>query len=346
MVDDSAAERKLYRLLLETEHGPELQFLEAGTAQEGLEAVHSDSLDCVLLDYRLPDMTGIDFLAKLAADPRPAPAVVMLTGIASEETAVEAMKAGAQDYLVKDRVTAGSLGLAIQKATQKVSLTQALEGERDRLARSLAEKEVLLQEVHHRVKNNLQIVASLLRLQADSMDGPALDALRECQYRVESMALIHEQLYQSGDLRHVNLAEHAALLMNNLLNAYAADPSRIRGRVRMQPLVLGVDQALPAGLILNELISNSLKHAFPSQRGGSIDVEGGLVDGSVVMTVRDDGAGLPASFDLAHARSLGLRIVHILSRQLKGRVEIDRSGPAGAGCSFRISFPAGNYAVS
>ena len=346
MVDDSAAERKLYRLLLEEAHGRQLEFAEAATASAGLHTVRSNPPDCVLLDYRLPDMTGVDFLTQLAGDPGIPPAVVMLTGVTGEQTAVEAMKAGAQDYLVKDRVTAGSLMMAIDKATQKVSLMRALGDERDHLTRSLAEKEVLLQEVHHRVKNNLQIIASLLRLQADTLDIPAAEALRQSQHRVESMALIHEQLYESSDLRQVNLAEHAQLLLSKLLYAYGAGPERISACVNMQPLMLGVDQAIPAGLILNELVSNSLKHAFPDDRKGRIDVEGGLAGDCVVLLVRDDGAGLPESFDPAQSTSLGLRIVQILSRQLKGSLQIQPGGLKKGGSEFRITFPAGIHGAS
>ncbi len=337
MVDDSSVERKLCRLLLEEVHGAQLEFSEAASAAEGLETVASAQPDCILLDYRLPDMTGLDFLVRLRNHPGNKAAVVMLTGVSSEEVAVEAMKAGAQDYLVKDRITSEGLGLAIQKAMQKVGLLHALQAERDRLALSLAEKEVLLQEVHHRVKNNLQVVTSLLRLQADTLDGPAADALRESQHRVQSMALIHEQLYESGDLRHVDLAEHASLLMNNLLTVYGVDSGRISGQVVMQPVVLGLDQAIPAGLILNELISNALKHAFPNGRTGRISVEGGASRDRVVMTVCDDGAGLPSAVDPFETPSLGLRIVQILSRQLKGAVEVERDG----GTKFHISFPGG-----
>ena len=325
MVDDSAAERKLYRLLLEDACGPQLEFFEAATAAAGLEAVAAETPDCIVLDYRLPDMTGLDFLARLNSSAGFGAAVVMLTGVTHEHVAVEALKAGAQDYLVKDRITSGSLGMAIQKAMEKVSLRHALEAERDRLAKSLAEKEVLLQEVHHRVKNNLQVVASLLRLQAEAFEGQAVAAaLRESQNRVESMALIHEELYQSGDLREINLAQHASLVLSNLLHAYGADPARISGHVNMQPLILEVDQAIPAGLILNELISNALKHAFPDNRSGEIGIEGGLADGRIVMTVRNTGVDLPADFAPGKTTSLGLRIVQILSRQLKGLFEFDR----------------------
>ncbi len=249
------------------------------------------------------------------------------------------MKAGAQDYLVKDRITAEGLGLAIRKATQKVSLLRALQAERDHLARSLAEKEVLLQEVHHRVKNNLQVIASLLRLQADAFGDQAFApaSLHESQQRVESMAMIHEQLYESADLHRVDVAKHAGLVLSNLLHAYGADPARISGRVALEPgsLMLGVDQAIPAGLILNELISNALKHGFPEGRSGSIAVEVGWRAGSVLLEVRDTGVGLPVNFLLNRTKSLGLRIVQILARQLKGTCEAESV----AGATFRVSFP-------
>jgi CheY-like chemotaxis protein len=212
--------------------------------------------DCVLLDYKLPDMTGAEFLLRLGdqnalSDPEvhsaavpegdlrpdlltkidlPKFAVVMLTGLGNEQVAAEAIRAGAQDYLAKDGITSKSLRLAIEKATGKVRLLKDLQAERDRLARLLSEKEALLtekdallKEVHHRVKNNLQVIASLLRLQAENFgDAKLAAALQESQNRVESMALIHEQLYQARNLREVDLAENAALLANHLMHAYGA----------------------------------------------------------------------------------------------------------------------------
>lgn len=336
MVDDSAADRKLCRLLLEETHGPRLEFFEAAAAGAGLETCRTVLPDCVLLDYRLPDMTGLEFLAHLREDS--GVAVVMLSGTASDQVAVKAMKAGAQDYLDKDRITAEGLGLAIRNATQKVNLLRALQAERDHLARSLAEKEVLLQEVHHRVKNNLQVIASLLRLQADAFGDQAFAAaLHESQQRVESMAMIHEQLYESADLHRVDVAKHAGLVLSNLLHAYGVDPACISGRVvqENESLMLGVDQAIPAGLILNELISNALKHGFPEGRPGSIVVEVCRRDGIVLLQVRDTGVGLSESFRLDRTKSLGLRIVQILARQLKGTCEAESV----AGSTFRVSFP-------
>jgi two-component sensor histidine kinase len=346
MVDDSAADRKLCRVLLEEQHGSTLEFMEARDAAHGLDLCRTAPPDCVLLDYKLPDMTGLEFLSDLTRDAPvdvPAFAVVMLTSVASEQVAVQAMKGGAQDYLVKDRMTAEALSSAVTKATQKVGLIRTLKTERDRLAvslaelaASLAEKSTLLKEVHHRVKNNLQVIASLLRLQADGIGDPRLTvALRESQNRVESMALIHEQLYETEDLREVDLARHAALLASNLVHSYAVDEGRVSWNVSIEPVSLTVDRAIPAGLILNELISNAFKHAFPDGRKGSLSIEGRRSDGSVVLEVRDDGAGMPEGADPAQPKSLGLEIVAILTRQLKGTFEIER----GRGALCRVTFP-------
>lgn len=340
MVDDSAVNRKYYRMLLEETHGKDLDFCEASSARQGLELCRTAAPDCVLLDYKLPDMSGLDFLTRLAkSSPTEDPdfAVVILTGLASEHSAVAALKAGAQDYLVKDRVTAESLSLAVDKATGKVSLIRALRAERDRLAGSLAEKEVLLKEVHHRVKNNLQVIVSLLRLQGEVIhDGRLATALRESQNRVESMALIHEQLYETADLGEVDLSQHATMLGHKLFHSYGVDPARITLRLQMEALPLAVDQAIPVGLILNELISNALKHAFPGDRIGSMTVAGTRDQHKVVLNVTDDGIGLPKQINATRPKSLGLEIVNILTRQLKGTFEAIREN----GTRFRVTFPA------
>jgi len=215
-----------------------------------------------------------------------------------------------------------------------VIAANSAEAERDRLVRSLAEKEVLLKEVQHRVKNNLQVITSLLRMQEENTKYPQVAAaLRECQHRVESMALIHEQLYESEDLRVIDIAANANLLLSNLLHSFGVDPARITGRVAIEPLLLGVDQAIPANLILNELISNALKHAFPGARTGAIVVDGHVANGDVHLSVRDDGIGIPDDLVIAN----GLRIVTILARQLKGALTYDRS----SGTVFRVCFPKG-----
>ena len=345
MVDDSAADRKLCRIWLEQRYGPTLQFSEASSGSEGVEMCLSKPLDCVLLDYKLTDMTGLEFLSRLPSgttpDAPPNPGIVMLTGLGNEQVAVQAMKAGAQDYLVKDRMSAANLYLAIERSAEKAGLLRALRAERDRLAASLLEKEALLQEVHHRVKNNLQVIASLLRLQAGaSTDAGAVEALRDSVHRVESMALIHDQLYGAKNYREIDMARHVESLTARLVESYGISSGRIEWRVCMEPLSLTVGQAIPAGLIVNELISNAFKHAFPGGRRGSLIVSGSRRGAQVALEVRDDGVGLPrvagAPGDELRSKPFGLEIVRILTRQLQGTFQLENQG--GAVC--RLGFSA------
>ena len=346
MIDDSLEDRALCRVLLEEAYGPGLLFFEAPDAAAGLKACREATPDCVLLDYNLPDMTGLEFLAQLRLETpvyQPALAVVMLTALGSDQMALEAMRFGAQDYLLKSRLSVATLRMAIHRATQKVDLIRELRAEHARLARSLQEKEILIKEVHHRVKNNLQVIASLLRLQEKAAnDQNAGAVLQECQRRVEAMALIHDQLYESGDLREINVARQANLLMTNLFHSFGVDPSRISSAVLVcpradgGPLALGVDQAIPAGLILNEVISNALKHAFPESRKGQIRVEASIQESQVTLAVVDNGVGLPPDFSNRATKSLGLHIVDILAKQLRGTTELKTD----SGTVFRLSFPA------
>jgi two-component sensor histidine kinase/CheY-like chemotaxis protein len=337
MVDDSPADCRLCQELLGEVYGSDLQFFDSHNGAEGLAACRTLAPDCVLINCQLPDMTVLDFLAQLCPqDATPKFAVIMLADIPSEQTAMEAMRSGAQDYLVKDCLSVGGLSTAVRKATEKVGLIRALQSERDLLVRSLAEKEVLIQEVHHRVKNNLAVIVSLLRLQASKMPDDVLaGALRVSQHRIESMALIHEQLYTHGDLQKVDLAGHASSLASGLFQSYGVEPARISWKVAMEPLPLIVDQAIPAGLILNELVSNALKHAFPDGRSGSIVIEGNARQGRIHLAVKDDGIGVRPGVETVRSDSLGMHIIQILTRQLKGAFEVTYGRPA----TFRISFP-------
>jgi two-component sensor histidine kinase len=242
---------------------------------------------------------------------------------------------------MKDHASAAIPSLDLETATEKARLIRELRAERDQLAQALAEKEGLIKEVHHRIKNNLQVIASLLRLQASAIGHPLLsEALVECQQRVESMALIHQQLYESANLRELPIDRHAKLLLSNLLHLYG-NPRHIAGHADIaplpdgSPLALRIEQAIPAGLILNELASNALKHGFPDGRSGSVRIEGHRRDGRIHLAVTDDGVGVPPDFETRRLKSLGLQIVNILTRQLKGTWELER----GRGTAFRLSFP-------
>ena len=206
------------------------------------------------------------------------------------------------------------------------------------LSRAVTAKEALLKELHHRVKNNLQVISSLLMMQSESMQDPALaQALKESQKRVECMALIHERLNREDGLDSVDFCEYAGALTRDLFYSYGADQAEVRLRLDLCPVVLPVTQAIPCGLILNELVTNALKYAFPSGRAGELAVtlaSGG--DGLVKLTVTDDGIGLPPGFDWTQSQSLGLRIIHILTRQLDGTIYQQ----PGSGASFCLTFQA------
>ncbi|MBN1135164.1 MAG: GAF domain-containing protein [Anaerolineae bacterium] len=207
----------------------------------------------------------------------------------------------------------------------------------EQLKTSLAEKEVLLKEVHHRVKNNLQVISSLLHLQSKQIEDPeTLSMFLESQYRVRSMALVHERLYQSEDLSGVDAAEYFRDLASYLHRSYGATAGQVSLKVDVDPVPLGIDAAIPCGLIISELVSNALKHAFPGGRQGQILVQLHLGQGSqCALVVSDDGIGLPEELDLETTESLGLHLVNRLVAQIEGSVDLDRSG----GTTYRIAFP-------
>jgi PAS domain S-box-containing protein len=188
---------------------------------------------------------------------------------------------------------------------------------------SLEEKIVLLREVHHRVKNNLQIIISLANLQLRQVEDPQIrQFLNETKNRVMAMSLVHEKLYQSESLSHIDLAEYLRFLSSQLFSYYSPDTGRIKLVTEIAPITIDINTAIPIGLIVNELVSNALKHAFPGDREGTITLTGGLTDHLLTLTVSDDGVGMPAGHDWKNAKSLGLRLVNILADQIDGKVTV------------------------
>ena len=227
---------------------------------------------------------------------------------------------------LEHRVAERTLELA--SANQALS-RENLERQRtqEHLSTSLGEKEVLLKEVHHRVKNNLQVVISMLRLQGDRMGDPRA-MLQESINRVTAMSLIHEKLYHSASLAHIDFGNYIRSLTSDLVHSYAAPSGQIQCEIVADRVDLQIDQAIPCGLIINELVSNALKHAFPNRRQGRIYIElAADGDEHLLLVIRDDGVGIPANFDISKSDSLGMQLVHSLARQLGGSIDIDtRSG--------------------
>lgn len=205
------------------------------------------------------------------------------------------------------------------------------------LITSLQEKEALLKEVHHRVKNNLQVITSLLRLEASRIDHPETrSVLKDVQNRIQSMAVLHETLYRSGRFADVDLGVYLRLLAGQLMRSVGSTPDQVDLRLDLASVRLNLEQAIPCGLIVNELVSNSLKHAFPAGQSGVIWVElHQAEEGALRLRVRDNGAGVPADFEIRRARSLGLQLAGDLARQLGGSLKTI----SGHGSSFEVTFP-------
>jgi two-component sensor histidine kinase len=207
----------------------------------------------------------------------------------------------------------------------------------DQIKQSLKEKEILLREVHHRVKNNMQIISSLLRLQAGYVkEEKYLEMFRESQNRIISMSLIHEKIYQSNDFSRIDFKDYTTDMVDGLFQAYGFDDGRVVLDIDAEDALLNIDSAIPCGLIINELVTNSLKHAFPDGRDGKIKIALHRTgDAEIELIVGDNGIGFPEDVDFRKTESLGLQLVTLLvNTQLEGEVNLDRS----KGTEFKIKF--------
>jgi len=205
-----------------------------------------------------------------------------------------------------------------------------------RLQDSLREKEVLLKEVHHRVKNNMQVISSILNLQSSYIDDEkALSILRESQDRIKSMSFVHESLYQSDTLSEVNFAEYIRNIATNLYHSYGRPQGGIHLQFDLEPVFINLDTSIPCGLVINELVSNALKYAFEGRKKGTIGIHlSRLNERMLRLRVEDDGVGLPENFDVETAESLGLQLVTTLATQVSGTLTMERD----KGTRFTLDF--------
>ncbi|MDA2919466.1 ATP-binding protein [Desulfobacterota bacterium AH_259_B03_O07] len=206
----------------------------------------------------------------------------------------------------------------------------------DQIKASLNEKEILLMEIQHRVKNNLQVITSLLDLQKDYVKEKRVrNDFIEIQSRIRSMALIHEQIYKSKDLTKIDFAEYVTNLVTYLFDSYGMSSRVIKLKNNIGDPSLNVDRALTCGMIVNELVSNSLKHAFPEGRSGEICIDLHREDNNCILTIGDDGIGFPKGLNFRKTKTLGLQLVISLTRQLEGSIKLNRRD----GTVFTIEFP-------
>jgi two-component sensor histidine kinase/ActR/RegA family two-component response regulator len=317
-----------------------------------LEALRQGSFELLVTDLMMPTMSGIELLRAAQKIDKDIVGIIM-TGEGTIATAVEAMRTGAQDYILKPfklsiflpvlsralmvrdlRVANAELELNVRQRTAELLAAHKKE---ERTQATLNEKNLLLAEIHHRVKNNLQVIDSLLDLEAVRIEDPViLRVLKNSSSRVKSMAMVHQVLYESQDFERVEFKVLLDELVPMIVDSFAAFPERITATVDATDVSLPIDTAIPCALVITELLSNALKHAFPDGADGEIHIE--LLhemNDKIRLTVSDNGVGLSDKIDLQGSSTLGLQLVNILVEQLHGDIFLERANPT----RFDLRFP-------
>jgi two-component sensor histidine kinase len=321
---------------------------EAGDGYEAVEMTATLHPDVVLMDIKMPGIDGLEATRRIQKIcPTP---VVVLTAYQSPELVERANGAGVGAYLVKPsnaRILERTLAIArarFHDIQQLRMLTEQLQDEivnrkriEHQLRSALQEKDILLKEIHHRVKNNLQMISSLLYFQAQNAEDVRLvNVLQESRNRIKSIAIVHEQLYQTKDLAKIEFDSYLRSLTSYLFHVYTVNTETIALQIAAEKIILTVETAIPCALALNELVTNVLKHAFPNDRSGKLRIDFHQEKNQGLLRISDDGIGMPHALDLHHIESLGLSLVmDLVIKQLHGQVELDRT----QGTTFTITFP-------
>jgi two-component sensor histidine kinase len=337
IIDDDPASLKMLTEML-AERGYAVH--PANEGELGLRFVQRTPPDLILLDIRMPGIDGYQVCANLRDNPATAGIpVIFLSSMDRALDKVKAFRCGGVDYIVKP-FEAEEVLARIQTHLSLRRLRQGLESEvRERTAElrvSLEEKDALLKEVHHRVKNNLQLICSMLSLQADRIKDPSVAELfAESLHRVRSIALVHENLYRADSFARVPMRPHIQSLCVHLARAYGMYDQRVELATEISDVYLDLERALTCSLIVNELVSNSLKHAFPGGRAGRVTVELQFSGERLcTLTVADNGVGLPPGLEVGRSDTLGLQLVHDLTLQLDGTIAVRSK----EGAAFTITF--------
>lgn len=336
LVEDNPGDVRLLREMFSTERPDSYEITHLPRLGLALNHLARGGVDIVLLDLGLPDGEGMDTVRRVRKLAPQVPLIV-LTGRDDDDTVAEAMLEGAQDYLVKGQIETRALPRALRHAIERFRLRAKAALANLELERRVREKDLMLSEIHHRVKNSLQVVSSLLRLEAGRIQDPAVaEMLQITQNRVRSMALIHQTLYQSKDFAHVDFHAFLQSFIPPLIQSYSIHPEEISLAFHVAEVRLPIDAAIPCGLIVNELISNALKHAFPDGRRGTITIEfTQQPDHDAILSVEDDGVGVPEGFSFEDSETLGIQLVYMLAGQLGGAVTVERSPLT----RFAVRFP-------
>jgi two-component sensor histidine kinase len=326
LIEDNLGDIVLLKSLLDnTEDLFKVKIVES--LEDSLKILNKSDFDIVLLDLGLPDSNGFESFIHVY-DHYPHIPIIIITGQEDEELGLKAVKKGAQDYLIKGQINRKILLRSIKYAIERQS--------------SLRKKDMIIKEIHHRMKNNLQIISSLLSLQGDYVDDKKiLDILKESQTRVRSMAILHEKLYQSKEY-YINTSDYIQSLVKDLFKTHTIEEGKIKPIIEVDDAKLNIKTAAPCGLIINEILSNCLKHAFPHERKGEIYISLKANDGVFKLTISDSGIGFPEDLDFRNTESLGLKLVNSLTHQIDGNIELERN----QGTKFKITFPTHKQFIS
>lgn len=312
---------------------PGTDFLRATSGNEALSMTLQHEFALVLLDVQMPEMDGFEVVELMRQDKKTMhlPVIFVSAVYSDDYYKIKGIESGAVDFITKPIIPEILIG--------KVRIFLDIFNQRKELEALLDEKEVLLKEISHRVKNNFQLIFSLLALGADNIkDSDSLEVLEDCQHRVKTMALIHEKLYKSKSFTDINFTEYIKELIEDLSISYGAEKNNINLNIESENVKLEIKQIIQCGLIVNELVSNSFKYAFPPERTGgkeiNIEIRGDN-SGIIELVVSDNGIGIPEDFDFENSETLGLKLVDIIARnELEGDVNIRSEN----GTAFQIRF--------
>lgn len=337
-VEDNETIRFLYNRLLSSRVE---KFYIAENGKEGLDLYQKYKPELIITDISMPIMDGLEMIGHIKKTD-PDVKVIVMSAYSIKEYFLEAINLGVKGYLIKP-VEAKKLFGLIDELAGNILLTKELAEKEEKrriaeenLKRSLAEKEILLKEVHHRVKNNMQIISSILKMQERQVQDASLKiVLEESQNRIRSMALIHENLYRYENLANIMFSNYVKSLAGNLARSFSDQQGKISFEYDIDDVYLPLDIGIPCGLIINELISNSFKYAFKDQQSGKISINlKRQNEQSFRMEVSDSGVGLPKDLDIENTGSLGMKIVTKLVMQIDGTIKYDYNN----GAKFIIDF--------
>jgi two-component sensor histidine kinase/CheY-like chemotaxis protein len=405
LIEDNRADAALIREMLN--ESPKLNFKihTALRLNEGLEKLKKEHTDIILLDLNLPDSHGLETFKKANNEVSEIP-IVILSAYNDEDTAIDAVKGEAQDYLLKGNVDSNLLSRSISYAIERKANEAEILKYRDHLEEmvekrtselkesnqklqkeieerkkaeeeikaSLLEKKILLEEIHNRVENNLETISNLIGLEYSQINNKEpIEVYHDNQNRVKAIALIHEHLSRSEDFGIIDFAKYTNDLVNYLFKTFAVESNQINININANGILLDIDTAVPCGLIINELVTNSIKHAFPETVNESaihfansnvivpesingqdnsldlnpesenefsvnctckIDIDIHLNQNDYILKVKDNGVGMPDNFNFRYSETTGMQMVNALVRQLDGLIDLENN----EGTEFKITF--------